>query len=153
MIVYIYIDSYERKVWLDDHLDLKRVRLLNELLQIESLDKQDYGVYSCLFVDEYGEKKLDFKIDEKLVSGDVSSSSSSSLESRLVNRLADLTIDVNAVADFKNRIKIKCRNQFGKIGLLSRPSRQMTLLFDLYYHLFFFRQNKTHPGEDRELRW
>jgi hypothetical protein len=115
---------------LEDSLDLSRVKMVNDLLQIEPLERKDYGVYSCLFVDEYGEKKLQFKIDEKLVEDEdvayldsnnliapeTHPGSVSSLDAhRLVARMADLSIDVTAVANFKNRIKIKCRNQFGII--------------------------------------
>lgn len=91
--------------------------MYNDLLQIEPLEKKDYGVYSCLFVDEYGEKKLEFKIDEKIlidagVAGHSNSQSQSS-DGRIIARVGDLNIDVVAVENVKNRIKIKCRNQFG----------------------------------------
>lgn len=107
--------------------------MFNDLLQIEPFETRDYGVYSCLFVDEYGEKKLQFQVDEKLVGsggGDengvgeyetAGSSGEYAAESldrpRVVARMGDLIIDVVAVKNVKNRIKIKCRNQFGNLYL------------------------------------
>lgn len=102
--------------------------MFNDLLQIEPFETRDYGVYSCLFVDEYGEKKLQFQVDEKLVGGgdengvgeyEPGSSGEYAAESldrpRVVARMGDLIIDVVAVKNVKNRIKIKCRNQFGNL--------------------------------------
>lgn len=109
----------------------------NDLLQIEPLEKRDYGVYSCLFEDEYGERKLQYQVDEKIIesggrggdeavandSGYVNSAeqqqryqdSVQTLDGpRVVARMGDLAIDVTAVKNVKNRIMIKCRNQFGK---------------------------------------
>jgi len=100
--------------------------MFNDLFQIEPLEKRDFGLYSCLFVDEYGEKKLQFKIDEKLVRDEnvayldghhlIESKTNSPIasEGRVVARMADLIIDVSPIKNVKNRIKIICRNQFGK---------------------------------------
>lgn len=47
--------------------DSKKINIQNDLLLIEPLDSEDFGTYSCLFIDKYGQKKLDFRIDEHLV--------------------------------------------------------------------------------------
>lgn len=116
---------YEKKVWLEKNIDIHRVKMFNDLLQIEPFEKQDYDVYSCLFVDEYGEKKLHFKIDEKLIKPDeisyldrhylLDSRGNQRIHDSDTIRLGDLNIEIIAVNNFKNRIKIKCKNEFGII--------------------------------------
>lgn len=45
----------------------KNIKIQNDLLFIEPLTLKDFGTYSCLFTDKFGEKKIDFKIDQHLV--------------------------------------------------------------------------------------
>ncbi|CAF0767900.1 unnamed protein product [Brachionus calyciflorus] len=60
---------FEKKIWLINKLErnMDNIKIYNDTLIIEPLSKENYGIYSCLFVDIYGEKRLNFKIDENLI--------------------------------------------------------------------------------------
>jgi hypothetical protein len=124
-------DTYEKKLWLDEQetsglsRSLKRVKMLNDLLQIEPIEKADFGVYTCLFVDEFGEKKLEFKVDDQLVRTDdltyldtaafvAAGNHHAQTMSLFPLRLSDLKLEVNAIRNFKKRISLRCRSEFGK---------------------------------------
>lgn len=59
--------NFERKRWLTNNLDRSRVHISNDdLIEIKPLEKYDANtIVSCLFIDEFGEKKLDFLIEPK----------------------------------------------------------------------------------------
>jgi hypothetical protein len=59
--------SFERKSWLTNNLDRSRVHISDDdLIELKPLERYDVNtIVSCLFIDEFGEKKLDFVIDPK----------------------------------------------------------------------------------------
>ena len=72
-----------------------RFKIYNDKLVIDPFNMEDYGTYSCLFVDNYGERKLNYKIDETLIP--LNSNNIQSLDHFNVNKLNqnELQFDVN----------------------------------------------------------
>ncbi|RNA33971.1 hypothetical protein BpHYR1_035155 [Brachionus plicatilis] len=60
--------DFEKKVWLVNTAENSgKFKILNDMLVIDQFSLEDYGTYSCLFIDIYGQKKIDFIIDENLI--------------------------------------------------------------------------------------
>lgn len=63
--------DFEKKIWLVNSAEnSEKLKIKNDILIIDSFTKKDYGTYSCLFIDKFGQKKIDFTIDQNLIPAD-----------------------------------------------------------------------------------
>lgn len=126
MFLNLFEENYEKKIWKIEKLDTNRARVVGDLLQIDPIKLSDFSTYSCMYVDEFGERGLVFKFDQSLFD-DIDSlvySTRTSLypkstrkmqtqETKLV-RLKYLKIE----SEFQPNsfdIKIKCKTNMGKL--------------------------------------
>ena len=66
MFLNLFEENYEKKIWKIEKLDTNRARVVGDLLQIDPIKLSDFSTYSCMYVDEFGERELVFKFDQSL---------------------------------------------------------------------------------------
>ena len=118
-------EIYEKKLWQTEKLDNKRVKVNNDsTLLVDSIKHSDFCVYHCLFIDEYGERELEFKFEQSHLRGhsNVASSTTRKLAHTTFNaddsametvvKLFDLRIEAEFMPN-SHDIRLKCKSGLG----------------------------------------
>jgi hypothetical protein len=103
--------------------DTTRMSISNNMLIIEPFRLEDYRVYKCVFVDEFGEQQLYINIDKSLIKEKEPStritkytrfSMVASSTTPIVRsiEMADLNFEAEYVPD-TNDIRLKCKTNLG----------------------------------------
>lgn len=145
--------DYVRKHWLVDGLDMSRVRVTDDILKIDSIDHRDFGNYSCAYEDQYGERRLNFELNEELLKQKSMINSGS-------NQMNEIKINANEESpSFSNIIRKKFKQIIHDLRInadYDAETSQLTLqcttdLGNYLFDVFFFLLNSitTLPFDSR----